>query len=390
MIPFGRAWRERFPLDPEVVYLNHGTVGVTPLEIGEVQHQIMRDIERNPARFLLRELTEVGPGPARGGLPHLRAAAERVAAFLGVEGRDLVFADNTSTAINAVLRSFPFESGDVIVLTSLGYGSVAHAAGYVARRQGLSVHTVPLPFPVADPAAIVAAFEAGLPPKARLAIVDHISADTALLLPIREMARVCRERGILLLVDGAHAPGSIALDIDTIGADLYVGNLHKWMWTPRSSGILWARRELQPLLHPTVISWGTTFTSAFDLPGTRDPSPHLTAPHAVELLERIGLDAIRQHNHDLVWAGGRLMAERWGTEIVTPESMVASMVCVPLPTRLGVTRTSALQLRLRLQDEHQIELHVAGDESRGWVRVAAQVYNELSDFERAAEVIAAL
>jgi isopenicillin-N epimerase len=383
MTPFGRAWRDRFHLDPEVVYLNHGTVGLTPIAVLEAQRRIVRDIERNPARYLLRELTEVGGLP---GVPHLRAAADRVARFLGVEGRDLVFVDNTSTGINAVLRSFPFERGDTVALTSLGYGSVVNTANYVAERQGLVVHTVPLPFPVANPETVVEAFEAGLPASCRLAIVDHIASDTALLLPIAEIAAVCRARGTLLLVDGAHAPGSIALDIAASGADIYVGNLHKWMWTPRSSGILWARPELQPWLRPTVISWGTTFTASFDLPGTRDPSPHLSAPAAIALLED---GAVREHNHRLVWAGGRHLAERWGTELVTPESMVATMVSVPLPARFGTTKADALALRSRLQ-EQGIELHVGADGERAWVRVAAQVYNELADFERAGEVIAAV
>jgi isopenicillin-N epimerase len=388
--PFGHAWRERFFLDPEFVYLNHGTVGVTPRELLEAQQQIVQAIERNPARYLLRELTEVGAGPASGEPHHLRAAAAKVAAFLGAEGRDLVFVDNVSTAISAVLQSFPFERGDGLALTSLGYGSVVNAARYYASRQGYTLHTIPMPFPVADPAAIVEAFEAGLPPNTRLAIVDHIASDTGLLLPIAEIARICRARGTLLLVDGAHAPGAIDLDIASIGADMYTANLHKWMWTPRSSGILWAKPELQPLLRPTVISWGTTFTSAFDLPGTRDPSAHLTAPLAIELLQRLGAARIRQHNHDLVWAGGRLLAQRWGTELPTPESMVATMMSVPLPARLGINRTNALRLRLRLQDEHRIELHVGGNDERGWVRVAAQVYNQIEDFERAAEVIASL
>lgn len=392
MVPFGRAWRERFYLDPDVVYLNHGTVGVTPIEVLEAQQGIVRAIERHPSRFLLRELSEVGAGRADGGPHHLRAAADTVAAFLGVSGRDLVFVDNTSTAINAVLRSFPFERGDRIAITSLGYGSVATAARYVAERQGLSLHTVPLPFPVADPDEIIKAFDAGLPAGTRLAIVDHITSDTGLLLPIAALARICRERGVLLLVDGAHAPGAIELDINAIGADMYSANLHKWMWTPRSSGILWAKREIQPLLHPTVISWGygTSFTAEFDLLGTRDPSSHLAAPAAIDLLQRTGVEAVRRYNHDLAWAGGQHLAARWGTTLLTPEAMVATMVSVPLPARLGVTRDNAMALRLRLQDDHNIELHVGVNAHGAWVRVAAQVYNEMSDFERAGEVIASM
>ncbi|MEQ1570843.1 MAG: aminotransferase class V-fold PLP-dependent enzyme [Myxococcota bacterium] len=389
MNPFGRAWRDKFYLDPAVVYLNHGTVGVTPIEVLEAQQQIVRAIERHPSRYLLRELTEVGAGRADGGPPHLRVAAERVAAFLGVDGRDLVFVDNASTGVNAVLRSFPLQRGDTIALTRYGYGSVQLAAQAVAERVGATVAVIGMPFPVRSPAEVVAAFDAGLPPGTRLAIVDHIASDTGLLLPIAEIAAICRARGVVLLVDGAHAPGSIDLDIDALGADLYTANLHKWMWTPRSSGILWAKREHQAWLQPVVTSWGASFPASFDLPGTRDPSAHLAAPAALDLLERVGVAAVRDHNHALVWAGARRLAERWGTELVTPESMVASMVAVPLPARLGTTREAALALRFWLQDTHNVELHVGADGERMWARVAGQVYVTPDDFERAGDAVLA-
>lgn len=378
MIPFGHAWREQFLLDPDVVYLNHGTQGVPPREVLQAQHAIQEELERNPARKLLRE-----PG-------RLRDAADEVGRFLGARGADLVFVDNVTTATSAVLRSLRFEPGDRIAVTNLGYGSLEIAARVVAEEQQLAVDRMALPFPVAEPREIVDAFAAQLAAGTRLAIVDHVAPQTAMVLPVAEIARVCRERGVLLLVDGAHAPGSLALDIADVGADLYTGNLHKWMWTPRSSGILWARPEVQEWLRPAVISWGhgVSFTAAFDHVGTRDPSPHLAAPAAIRMLERVGPEAVRAYDHDLVWAGACHLAERWGTAVAAPESMVATMAPVWLPDGRVRSPDDARALQRWLADEHHVEVNVYAEDGRSWVRVAAQIYNALGDFERLADAVA--
>ncbi|MCO4744058.1 MAG: aminotransferase class V-fold PLP-dependent enzyme [Proteobacteria bacterium] len=387
MTLFGPGWRGRWHLDPSITYLNHGTVGATPIAILEAQRAVQVEIERHPSRFLLHELTEVGGTPE----PRIRTAAQAVAEFLGARGEDLVFVDNATSAISSVLQSPLLSEGDTVAVTTLGYGSVRIAADHFAERRGLRVAHIPLPFPVDDPSATVAAFAEGLPDGARLAIVDHIASDTGLLLPIAEIAAICRDRGVLLLVDGAHAPGSIHLDIEAIGADLYVGNLHKWMWTPRSSAILWVRPELQDQVRPAVISWGfgQSFTAEFDLAGTRDPSHHLTAPLAIAELKRIGFDAIVAYNHDLVWRGAQHLAERWGTTLITPESMVGTMVAVPLPD-CGIHVDNVHERRWALCREHDIEVHLGANASGAWIRVGAQIYNGMSDFERVAEVFARL
>lgn len=376
MIPFGRAWRSHFPLDPEIAYLNHGTRGVTPREVMGRQHAIQEAFERDPARSF-REL------PAR-----LRVAADRVAGALGARGDDIVFTENVTTAINGALRSLPLEPGDGLAITNLTYGGIAAAARAIAAERGLTLHEVVLPFPVAHPDDLTQAFADGLPHGTRLAIVDHTTADTALVLPIADIAAICRERGTLLLVDAAHAPGMVPLDIGAIGADLYAANLHKWMWVPRSCGILWVRPELQPVVRPPVVSWGHdgSFHDAFAEAGTRDPSAWLTAPAALDMLERVGMQAVIDHNHELVCAGGRLLAERWGTAPMAPASMLGAMVAVPWPEHLARSPAglAALQARLCAQG---IEVHAATDGTRAWVRVAAQIYNELDDFARLAEAV---
>jgi isopenicillin-N epimerase len=380
-----------WPLDPAVTYLNHGTVGVTPRRVLDAQRVIRDAIERQPSRYILRELTELGLGHSHLPVPRLRAAAEVVAGFVGARGADVVFVDNATTGANAVLRSFPFESGDEVLVTDLGYGGVTNAARFAARERGATVRVVEIPDPVREPAELVAAYLAAVGPRTRLAIVDHITAESALVFPLAEIAALLRARGVSVLADGAHAPGSIPLAIPTLGVDWYVGNLHKWAWAPRSSGILWASPERQVGLHPPVISWGLDqgFTAEFDTLGTRDPSPHLSAPAAIEMFEALGgLAAVQRYNHDLVWAGARYLAERWRTPFVTPETLVGTMATVLMPEPLGTTHDDAVRVRAALLYEDAIEVQVHAYRGRLRARISAQVYNELGDIERLGDAVA--
>ena len=384
MTTFGRPMLEHWLLDPAITYLNHGTVGAPPRRALAAQQAIRDEIERQPSRFLLRELTGVRVGGPRADRPRLRVAADAVAAFFGASGDDLVFVDNTTTGANAVLRSLPLDAGDEILVTDLGYGGVINAARYAARERGLTLRTVELPDATLGPAAFVEAIDGTLGDRTRLLIVDHVTSDTALVLPVAEIAARCHAKGVLVLVDGAHAPGAIALDIPALGVDWYVGNLHKWAWTPRSSGILWAAPARQATIHPTVISWGLDqgLAAEFDLPGTRDPSPHLAAPAALDFMREVGVEAVREHNHGLAWRGARRLAEIWDLPFATPEAMIGTMASVALPQALGSTRDEAALLRDALLFEDGIEVHLSARRGRLWTRISAQVYNDLDDVER--------
>jgi isopenicillin-N epimerase len=378
-----------FPLDPSITYLNHGTVGVAPIRSLLAQQNIRDEIERQPARFQLRELTAVRVGGERTEPPRMRQAARLVAEFVAARGEDVVFVDNATTGANAVLRSFPLQPGDELLVTSYGYGGVTNAARYVARERGAELRTVQMPFPEVTPEAVVAVIAAAIGPRTRLAVVDHISSDHALVLPIRDIAARCRERSVALLVDGAHAPAAIALDIPSIGADWYVANLHKWAFVPRSSGILWAAPERQQRLHPAVISWGLDqgFTTEFDLPGTRDPSAHLAAPAALALWREFGGEEVRRWNHELVWRAAHHLAALWGVRFATPESMIGCMATLALPAELGSSEADAARLRDALLFEDRIEVGVKAAGGRLWVRIAAQIYNEMADYERLGDTI---
>ena len=331
--------RSEWLLDPDVTYLNHGTVGATPRRVLEHQRAITDEIERQPAKFMLRELADSHRDLAE--TPRMRVAAAAVAEFVGVAGEDLMFVDNITTGANAILRSFPFDTGDEIAVTNLGYGGVVNAATYVSRTINGTLRTIELPQPGAERGDYIEAIAAGLGERTRLLVVDHLTPGSALILPLAEIAALCHERGVLVLADGAHVPGNIAVDIDSFGVDWYVANLHKWAWAPRSAGLLWAAEQHHEYLHPTVISWGLDhgLAAEFDLLGTRDPSHFLAAPFAIDLMNEFGGDegvaAIYRHNHDLAWWSGQYLADRWGTRFTTPEEMIGSMVNVRLPAVSG-------------------------------------------------------
>jgi isopenicillin-N epimerase len=389
MTEFGRGGLRHWPLDPAITYLNHGTVGVTPRRVLDAQQSIRDLIERQPSRFLLRELTAVTVGQPRPDRPRLRAAADAVAAFIGARGDDVVFVDNATAGANAVLRSFPFMPGDEILLTDLGYGGVTRAAMFAARERGATVRVVEMPYPVTSAVELTKAYAAAIGPRTRLAIVDHITAESALVFPLADIAARLRAQGVAVLADGAHAPGSIPLNVSSLGVDWYVGNLHKWAWTPRSSGILWAAAHRQSGLHPLIISWGLDqgFSTEFDSPGTRDPSAHLSAPAALALLQECGVESVQHYNHSLAWSGAHRLADRWNTGFRTPEALVGTMATVMLPEALGSTSEDAARLRDALLFEDRIEVQVHAYRGRLHARISAQVYNDLSDVDRLAAAV---
>jgi isopenicillin-N epimerase len=383
LIAFGRGMLEHWMLDPSVTYLNHGTVGAPPRRVLLAQQKLRDEIERQPSQFLLRELMRAGVGPPNE-RPRLRVAADKVARFLGASGKDLVFIDNATSGVNAVLRSLDLREGDELLVLDQSYGAIKLAAEYAARVRGAKTRTIVLPHPISGPEQVADVIESAITPQTRVAIIDHITADTALILPVAEIAARCRQRGVATLVDGAHGPGAIPLDIPALGVDWYAGNLHKWAWSPRSSGILWVSPERQASLHHTVVSWGLDqgISAEFDWPGTRDPTPHLAAPDGLAWMQELGVERVQHYNHNLAIQAGWELAGRWNSARPGPESMLGVMVTVSLPEHLGSTAEDAIALRQSLLFDGNIEVHLFAWMDRLWVRVSAQIYNDMSDVER--------
>ncbi|MEO5989277.1 MAG: aminotransferase class V-fold PLP-dependent enzyme [Candidatus Eisenbacteria bacterium] len=391
MDSFGRHMLERWMLDPHITYLNHGTVGATPRTVLAAQQAIRDDIERQPARYLLRELADVKQFALRM-QPRMRAAAEQVARFVGARGDDLVFVGNASEGMSAVLGSLALAPGDEILLTDHGYGAVYLAAEHVARRAGAVVRTVELPFPGTTEASVVQAIAASFTPHTRLLVVDHVTSGSALVLPVREVVARAHAAGVRVLVDGAHAPGALPLDIPAVGADWYTGNLHKWAMAPRGCGILWAGPAAQRNLHPPVISWGYDlgFTHEFNLTGTRDPSAYLAAPAGIEFMQELGLGQMRAYDHAFAWDAARMLCDHWGTTLPAEAAMVGTMATIPLPLRFGTTREDGQRLKDALLYEQNVEIQVHGFKGRVWMRISGQVYNDSSDLDRLMRAVEAV
>jgi isopenicillin-N epimerase len=220
-------------------------------------------------------------------------------------------------------------------------------------------------------------------------VVDHITALTALVLPVTAIVAACHARGVPVLVDGAHAPGSLQLDISSIGADWYVANLHKWAHAPRACGVLWAAPDRQRDLHHPVVSWGfgQGFREEFEWNGTSDPTSYLAAPEGIALLREWGYEAVLDYMHSLAWEAAHVLTDCWRTTLETPRPMVGAMVTVPLPEAAGATDPDAARLRLALLVDDRIEVQLHAWRGRLWVRVSAQVYNERSDMVRLAEAV---
>jgi isopenicillin-N epimerase len=389
MSKFGRSMLEHWLLDDDCTYLNHGTVGATPRRVLGTQQRLRDEMERHPSRFMLRELNGHQPMPWRS-VSRLREASDQIAAFVGSRPDDLVFVPNVTTGLNAVLMSLPLGRDDEVVITDLAYGAIALATAAACERSGSRLRTVRIEFPVRDEGDIVGPIAAALTSRTKLVVLDHVTAQTALVLPVAEVARECHARGIPILVDGAHAPGSRPLDIATLDVDWYAANLHKWAHAPRGCGILWSAPRWQSSLHFPVVSWGhgKGFRDEFEHTATGDPTSYLASPEGIALLHEWGFDACVSYMHELAWEGAALLSHCWRTRFEVPRAMVGTMATVPLPESAGSTEADAAKLRLALLVEERIEVQLHAWRGRLWTRVSAQIYNDQSDIRRLADAVA--
>ena len=314
--------RQFFSFAEGTTYLDHGAFGVAPKEVRSAAARWRERIEAAPRPFFDADYRSLW-----------RETAAAVARRFSASAEDLALVDNATDGANAVLRAFDLAPDDEILITSMTYGAVANAARRIAAGRGAHVTEARIPFPAPRPELCLEAIRKAITPRTRLVVLDHITSPTALVMPLAEMIAACRERGVAVLVDGAHAPGAVPLAIEALGADWYLANLHKWSFAPRACGFLWARRDRRERLAPTVLSWDIDkpFPHSFEWTGTRDPSPWLSIPAAFAFMDRFGEAEVRRHNHALVKEGVKILADAWGVRLDTPGSMIGAMALVPLP-----------------------------------------------------------
>jgi isopenicillin-N epimerase len=391
---------ELWTLDPSVAFLNHGSFGACPAPVLAAQSRWRARMEAEPVLFLMRELEDL-----------LDAARARLAAFVGADADDLAFVHNATGAVNTVVRSLPFDAGDELLTTDHAYNACANALRFVAERAGARVVVAPVPFPISSPAEVTAAVLAHVSDRTRLALIDHITSPTGVIFPVADLARALSARGVDVLVDGAHAPGMVPLDVGALGAlgvTYYTGNLHKWVCAPKGAAFLWVRRDRQPDVRPLVISHAANtgrtdrsrFRLEFDWQGTHDPTAWLCVPDALDAiaaLEPDGWPEVMAKNHALTVQARDLLASALGVDPPAPEGMLGSLAALPLPG--GDPGPGALPgsgaldpLQDALWHAHRIEVPVFAWPAppTRFIRVACQRYNTIDQYERLAAALQTL
>lgn len=382
-----------WPLDPRVTFLNHGSFGSCPRPVLEYQHALRDRLERQPVQFFVRDLEA-----------RLDEARSALAAFVGADARDVVFVPNATAGVNTVLRSLRLRAGDELLVTDHEYNACRNALDFVAASARARVVVARVPFPLRQTDEVIEAVLRRVSVRTRLALLDHVTSQTGLVLPIEPLVRELADRGVDTLVDGAHAPGMVPLNLRRLGATWYTGNCHKWLWASKGAAFLYVRRDRQAEVRPLIISHGANsprtdrsrFLIEFGWTGTGDPSAFLSVPKAIEVVGALvpgGWPAIRRRNRQLALAARRVLCRSLGVPLPCPDGMIGALAAVPLPDAVRETPpTSPLYLdplQDRLLARHGIEVPVIPWPAppKRLLRISAQLYNSLPQYERLAHAL---
>lgn len=376
-----------FLLDPDVVFFNHGSFGATPRPVFESYQRWQRELERQPVHFIKRRLK-----------PALDEARAALAAFLHTSVDNVVFVTNATLGMNIVIRSLDLGPDDEVLTTDQEYGAINNTWNYMAGKRGFRYINQHVPFPATTREDFVEALWQGVTPRTKVISISHITSPTALILPVEEVCRRAREAGILTVIDGAHAPGQIPLDLDALGADYYVGNCHKWLCAPKGSAFLCAHPDRQRDLEPLIVShgWGRTaddparFAEWHQFQGTRDCAAFLAVPDAIRFQEEHHWDQVRAECHALAGYAKARILEQFDLEPLQPETPAwyAQMVVIPLPGQdAGNVADNVYQ---RLLDEYRIEVPIFSVQEHLLMRLSIQAYNTREQLDYFVEALKAI
>jgi isopenicillin-N epimerase len=385
---FTKGWQ----LDPTVTFLNHGAFGACPTSVLEQQQAFRQQLEREPLRFVMREFE-----------PLLDIARAALAEFVKADPADLVFVNNATTGVNSVLRSLTFEPGDELLTTSHAYNACRNALEFVAQRWGAKIVVAAIPFPLEDAEQIVQAVLGCVTSRTKLALLDHITSPTALIFPLQKLVKALDQLGIDSLVDGAHAPGMVPLNLPEIGAAYYTGNCHKWMCAPKGTAFLYVKRDRQFQIRPLTISHGANsprsdysrFQLEFGWTGTHDPTSFLCLPAVLKFMNAQlpqGWVDVMAHNHALALQARRILCETLEQPMPCPDEMIGAIAAIPLPSSFGVPQYGANgidTLQDWLWENYSIEVPIIPwiDPTQRLIRVSAQLYNHVDQYRYLAEAL---
>ncbi|MCA9834027.1 MAG: aminotransferase class V-fold PLP-dependent enzyme [Thermomicrobiales bacterium] len=366
--------KAHFLLDPEVTFLNHGSYGACPKPVFEQWQRWQADMERQPIDFIARRLQGL-----------LDQARVDLGAYVGAPADDLTFVTNTSAGINIIAKSIELQPGDEILGTNLEYGALDWTWQHHTAKHGASYIRQPITLPVTTPEALVDELWQGVTPRTKAIFVSHITSATALKLPVELICQRAKAEGILTIVDGAHAPGQIPVDITAIGADIYAGNCHKWLCAPKGAAFLYVHPDLQKWVESTIISWGwypgSTFISRNQMQGTHDASPWLTVPTAIAWQAEHEWNAVRSRCHDLLREYVVALHDQFGTEsIYSNDSWYTQLAAITLPAGDYTNLKERLLAR-------GIEIPVTEHLDRTFVRISVQGYVTQKDLVHLSDVL---
>jgi isopenicillin-N epimerase len=377
--PLGDNLIQQWALDSSYTFLNHGCFGARARTVLEKQWKLRLDFESRPVDWLDRQRTDL-----------IDQAKIVPGKFLGMTPANFGFVSNATAGINAVLRSLHLEPGDELLTTDHVYNAVRQTMKHVAEEHDAKYIEAAIPLPLHSPHDVTLAIQKALSKKTKLLVVDHVTSPTALVFPVQAIVQLCKTRGITVLVDGAHAPGMLPLNVEQLDADYYAGNLHKWVCAPPGAGFVWARADRQTGLHPPTISHFRKegFTSEFNWQATRDISPWLCATVSIEFMQQFGWDRVMRHNHQMATWVQAMLCQKWDVKPASPidGSMLGSMATVELPAQdvLRDRFKEILKLRDVLYEVHRIEVPIVDWGGKWWTRPCCQIYNTPDQFERLA------
>lgn len=385
-LPPPSQYATHWPLSREVVHLNHGSYGACPTEVLLFQQELQRRIEENPMQFYARDYLNI-----------MTEIREVVGDFVGTSAENIALVTNATSAVNTVLRSLPWNTGDHILVTNHTYNACANAIEFVCKRYGASFSVVEVPFPIKDKSQVVDALLQAVTPQTKLAFIDHITSPTALVLPIEDLIPQLHQRGVETFIDGAHAPGMLPINLDSLGATYYTGNFHKWLCTPKGAAFLYVAPHKQNTIRPLNISHGTNvgelsrFRNEFDWLGTHDPTAFLAVPKAIEVLSSFfkeGLAELMLRNHALAIEAQKILSNALEISLPAPESMLGSMAALPLPpTELPPGKHDTFRERLFEKAKIEIGFTQPAIAPTRCFRVSAQAYNSREEYEYLATVL---
>ncbi|HEY0734836.1 MAG TPA: aminotransferase class V-fold PLP-dependent enzyme [Herpetosiphonaceae bacterium] len=382
-LPATNNLRPLFLLRPDVIFLNHGSFGACPQPVFDTYRAWQLELERQPVEFLGRRFNDL-----------MRDARRSLGAYLNADAQDLVFVPNTTTGLNIVARSLRLEPGDEILSNDQEYGALDRTWRFLCRRSGARYIRRPIPLPIRSADEVIDAIWSGVTERTRVLFISHITSPTAIVFPIAPLLERARAAGIITVIDGAHAPGQLPLDLAALGADFYSGNCHKWMIAPKGSAFLYARREMQHLVEPLVVSWGwesimpgdSRFIDEQEYQGTRDIAAYLSVPAAIEFMRQHSWEDVRAECQALLHEAHRQLSALPGLVACTPSSpeWLGQMAAFALPPCDGK------QLQRRLYDEYKIEIPVGVIDERQFLRISLQGYNSPADVDALVEALRVL